>query len=382
MMCLLTLGSLGVFWWFWRPARVAQHRAPNPESQAGSSTVAASNGSPAAGSTPPPAPQTARPAGSSQPAPAFGQGSTRGSARPSGSFPATEGQEQGPDTFPRPVRDVAEAQIALARLGLSSGSVDGVDGPQTTLAVEAFQRMNHLPATGRFEPRTVELLRLARAAFTNYVVTEADLKRLQPLSSTWSGKAQQSALDYETILELVAEKTRAHPRFLRRLNPPEVFSAPAAGTVIQVPDTDPGEVSPCAFIRVALAARTLEVFDAQSNLMAHFPCSIAQRVEKRPAGELHVASIAPNPNYTFDPALFPESPEAAQLGHKLILPPGPNNPVGVAWIGLDKPGYGIHGTPLPEQVGRTESHGCFRLANWNAEYLLKTVRIGTPVYVE
>jgi len=114
----------------------------------------------------------------------------------------------------------------------------------------------------------------------------------------------------------------------------------------------------------------------------HFPCSIAARFDKRPVGELHVIAIAPNPNYTFDPELFPESPEARQLNQKLILPPGPNNPVGVAWIGLDKPGYGIHGTPNPEQIGRTESHGCFRLANWDAEYLSHLVRIGMPVFVE
>jgi lipoprotein-anchoring transpeptidase ErfK/SrfK len=296
--------------------------------------------------------------------------------------PVQDSQQPSTNLFPRPARDVVEAQIALARLGLSSGSVDGRPGPQTTLAVLAFQRSHHLTETGRLDPSTRETLLLTRAPFTNYVVTQADLDRLQPLSDTWAGKAQQTALDYETILELVAEKSRAHPEFLRRLNPPEVFLAPPAGTPIIVPDTDLGELNPCAFIRVALSSRTLEAFDSQSNLMAHFPCSIAQRVEKRPGGELHVASIAPNPNYTFDPALFPESPEAGQLAHKLVLPPGPNNPVGIAWIGLDKPGYGIHGTPRPEQVGRTESHGCFRLANWNAEHLLKIVRIGTPVYVE
>ena len=97
---------------------------------------------------------------------------------------------------------------------------------------------------------------------------------------------------------------------------------------------------------------------------------------------MHVAVVAPNPNYTFDPELFPESPEARQLNQKLILPPGPNNPVVVAWIGLDKTGYGIHGTPVTEQVGRTESHGCFRLANWDAKYLLKLVWVGMPVLVE
>jgi lipoprotein-anchoring transpeptidase ErfK/SrfK len=136
------------------------------------------------------------------------------------------------------------------------------------------------------------------------------------------------------------------------------------------------------FIRVSLSSRVIEACDASSNLLAHFPCSIGRLAEKRPAGELHVTALAPDPNYTFDPEVFPESEEGRRLGRKLILPPGPNNPVGTAWIGLDRPGYGIHGTPSPELVGRTESHGCFRLANWNAERLLKLVAVGTPVRVE
>ena len=90
----------------------------------------------------------------------------------------------------------------------------------------------------------------------------------------------------------------------------------------------------------------------------------------------------PNPDYTWDPAVFPESPEARTVGRKLRLPPGPNNPVGVAWIGLNRAGYGIHGTPKPEEVGRTESHGCFRLANWNAELLRRMAWPGLPVRVE
>src|SRR5208283_3482039 len=105
-----------------------------------------------------------------------------------------------------------------------------------------------------------------------------------------------------------------------------------------------------AFAVIHLADKFLEAFDPETNLLAHFPCSIAARVEKRPVGELHVAVVAPNPNYTFDPELFPESAEAHQLKQKLILQPGPNNPVGVVWIGLDKAGYGIHGTPAPEQI--------------------------------
>jgi lipoprotein-anchoring transpeptidase ErfK/SrfK len=182
---------------------------------------------------------------------------------------------------------------------------------------------------------------------------------------------------------MLAERSEAHPALLRKFNPGINWSNVVAGTSVRIPDTTcPEAPSKAGFVVIRLADRVLEAFDPQTNLLTHFPCSIAQSFDKRPAGELHVESIAPNPNYTFDPNTFPESAEAREMKTKLILPPGPNNPVGVAWIGLDKPGYGIHGTPNPEQVGRTESHGCFRLANWNAEYLVRIVTVGMPVRVE
>jgi lipoprotein-anchoring transpeptidase ErfK/SrfK len=278
---------------------------------------------------------------------------------------------------------VLEAQVALARQAISPGSLDGLIGIQTRAALRAFQAKEHLTVTGELDETTKELLLLAAPLCTNHTVTSNDLARLQPLSQTWLGKSQQTALDYETILELVAEKGCAHPNLIRRLNPSIDWTFVAAGTVVQMPDVAFGDPpGKAAFARISLSGKTLEAFDAKTNLLAHCPCSIAQRVEKRPAGELHVAVIAPNPNYTFDPDVFPESEEARRLNTKLVLPPGPNNPVGVAWIGLDRPGYGIHGTPNPEQVGRTESHGCFRLANWNAEYLVKLVWVGMPVYVD
>ena len=85
--------------------------------------------------------------------------------------------------------------------------------------------------------------------------------------------------------------------------------------------------------------------------------------------------------YLFDPALFAEDPDARSVSGKRVIAPGPNNPVGVAWLTLNRPGYGIHGTPHPEDIGKTESHGCFRLANWNARHLLQLVTLGTPVEV-
>ena len=284
--------------------------------------------------------------------------------------------------FPRPVRDGFEAQVALARRAISPGSIDAAIGSQTRAAIAAFQRSQKLFETATLDTNTRPLLTLDAPLLTSYIVTTNDLARLQPLGKTWLAKSEQTALDFETILELVAETAHSYPLLIQKLNPEVNWTNVAAGVVLKIPDVKyPEPASQAALVVIHLASRFLEAFDDQTNLLAHFPCSIAARVEKRPDGELHVIVVAPHPNYTVDPELFPESAELQAIGHKLILPPGPNNPVGVAWIGLDKPGYGMHGTPVPEQVGRTESHGCFRLANWDAEYLLKLVWVGLPVEV-
>jgi len=284
--------------------------------------------------------------------------------------------------FPRRARGALEAQIALARHAISPGAIDGAMGSQTRAAIAAFQRLQGLFPSRALDTNTEAVLKLDGPLLTDYVVTTNDLARLQPLGKTWLAKSQQSALEYETILELVAEKGHAYQSLVKKLNPDADWMNVVAGTVLKIPDVEyPEPDDKAAFVIIHLSDKFLEAFDTESNLMAHFPCSIAAKVEKRPVGELRVAVIAPNPNYTFDPAIFTDSPEAQAIGHRLVLPPGPNNPVGVAWIGLDRPGYGMHGTPSPEQIGRTESHGCFRLANWDAEYLLKLVWIGMPVYV-
>jgi lipoprotein-anchoring transpeptidase ErfK/SrfK len=284
--------------------------------------------------------------------------------------------------FPRPVRDALEAQVALARRAISPGSLDAAIGSQTRAAIAAFQRSKNLSETASLDTNTRPVLTLDAPLLTTYTVTTNDLARLQPIGKTWLAKSQQTALDYETIRELVAETAHSYPVLIQKLNPDVNWTNVAAGTILKIPDVSyPAAPDQAAFVIIHLSQKFLEAFDAETNLLLHCPCSIAAKVEKRPVGELHVKDIAPHPNYTFDPAVFPESPEAQAIGHKLILPPGPNNPVGVAWISLDKPGYGMHGTPAPEQVGRTESHGCFRLANWDAEYLLKLVWVGMPVEV-
>ncbi len=350
---LVILAAAGLAWFWWKASRARPHAAKAPVVKAAAASGVAPT--PATVSNPPPVqPKTNAPL-----------------------VAAIAG-------YPRPVQTPFEAQLALERQGISAGSLDGKIGSQTHAAIRAFQRQADLPLTGELDANTKSNLSLSTPPLTTYVVTSNDLARLQPISKTWTGKSQQTTLDYETILELVAEKFHSHPALIKQINPAANWMNLPAGTALQVPDVTmdnpPGKA---AFARISLAEKILEAFDAESNLLVHFPCSIAQKVEKRPVGELHVAVVAPNPNYTFDPQLFPEAPEAKEAPDvKLIIPPGPNNPVGTVWIGLDKPGYGMHGTPRPEDVGRTESHGCFRLANWNAELLLKITWIGMPVYVE
>lgn len=302
---------------------------------------------------------------------------------PSETAPAETDLPARSEPAAEPVHDWLEAQVELSRRGFSCGSIDGVRGLQSASALRAFQRNEGLDESGELDPATRAALLLTAPAMGEHTVTSEELAELQPLSSTWLEKSEQTALAYATALEFVAERYRASPKFLTKLNPGIDWENVAPGTVIKVPAA--GLFVPAtkaALLHVRLADHVLEATDDTGRIIAHFPVSIARNVEKRPVGELHVTVIIPNPNYTFDPEVFPESPEAAELGRKLIIPPGPNNPVGLAWIGLDRPGYGIHGTPEPEKVGRTESHGCFRLANWDALALIKLASVGLPVVVE
>lgn len=285
--------------------------------------------------------------------------------------------------LPRPAETLLEVQVELHRRGFSCGAIDAVSGAQTGAALRALQRAAGLTESGAPDAATRDLLVMVEPALTTWTVTAEDLAALRPLPVTWLEKSQQPSLAFATVLEQAGERFRAHPRLLQRLNPGIDWNAVEAGATLIVPAVERASVTGrAARIAIRLEARELELEDADGQVIAHFPVSIARMVEKRPLGELRVTVAITDPNYTFDPEVFPESAEAKTLGRKLIIPPGPNNPVGRAWIGLDRPGYGIHGTPDPEKVGRTESHGCFRLANWDALTLLRHVTVGMPIGVE
>lgn len=332
---------------------------------------------PLAGGTAPAAP-TANGPTLSKPTPPTPQATT-----PS---PAPEVSPVETDFRPRLPRDVFEAQVALVRDAICPGSIDGSWGGQTRNAVAAYQEKHGLRVTGQLDNPTREALKLRESPLRYYTVTENDISRLRPWPKGWLPRSELDFMGYSSVLEMVAERSCTNPKHIMRLNPQVDWTSIKAGTQLVVPHIGvrAAPSSRPEYILISLSAKTLQLYDAENRLLAHFPCSIARRVEKRPVGELSVLTVALNPNYTFNPETFPDSPEAQKVGRKLILQPGPNNPVGTAWIALSAGdgSYGIHGSPEPEQIGRTESSGCFRLANWNAEYLAPLVRSGMLVRVE
>jgi peptidoglycan hydrolase-like protein with peptidoglycan-binding domain len=158
----------------------------------------------------------------------------------------------------RTPQNVFEAQLALTRLGISAGSLDGIMGSQTRAALLAFQKRERLLLTGELDEVTRGRLVVENHPIVSRWVSSNDLARLQPVAPTWLGKSQQSALDYETMLELIAEQSQANPKFIVALNPGVNWSNVVAGTELRVPRAaypEPAEMA--ASVRISLSGKTL-----------------------------------------------------------------------------------------------------------------------------
>lgn len=273
-------------------------------------------------------------------------------------------------------------QICLDRRGFSPNAMDGQAGAKTHAALAAYCTASGLPAP---KPENVE------SAFCKYFpnepdlffeaeVTAADLAAITRIPAEPAKKAELPAMGYESILEMYAERGHVTPNTLKRLNPNVVWSNVKVGTRIKLPEISPVAVGEKAsLIKVSLSRFNISAISASGKVMALFPCSIAKdKAKLPPTGEVRIVTQIANPNYTYTPDFTPRGKKTARY----IFHPGPNNPVGTVWLGLSIPGYGIHGTPIPERIGRAESHGCFRLANWNAEKLYELVKPGTRVLIE
>ena len=273
-------------------------------------------------------------------------------------------------------------QICLDRRGFSPNAMDGQDGRKTQAALAAYCAANNLPppkpgeaatAFAKYFPNESEL-------FTVHAVTKEDLDAIVKIPADPAEKAKLPSMGYESIKEMFAERGHVTENTLARLNPKVCWTNVTVGTAIKIPEVTPAAVGElAALVKVSLSKFTVTALDAKGKPLAVFPCSIARDKAKRPkAGEIKITSYIENPNYTYTPDFVPKGKKTTRH----IFPPGPNNPVGTVWLGLSLPGYGMHGTPSPGTIGRAESHGCFRLANWNAEKLYELVRSGMRVIIE
>jgi lipoprotein-anchoring transpeptidase ErfK/SrfK len=207
-----------------------------------------------------------------------------------------------------------------------------------------------------------------------YTVTAEDVAGpFVTVPDDMESQAQLGQLGYESPAEALAERFHMAESFLKALNPGADFGT--AGTAITVIVPGGNEVgAEVARIEVDKAASAVRAFAADGKLVATYPATVGSSTFPSPDGSMEVTAIAPAPTYHFDPEGRDWGPDK-----KLTIAAGPNNPVGGTWIDLSKEGYGIHGTPDPKLIGKTSSHGCVRLTNWDAEELAKAVSKGTKV---
>ncbi len=246
------------------------------------------------------------------------------------------------------------------------GAVDGYWGKNTRKAMQAFQKKNNLQVTDSLNDETWQALtaseRLTRQpVLVSYKLTSNDVNfKTTTIPAGAEAKAELDGMYYESVTEGLAEKFHINEKYLKSLNPNASFTA---GETITVYNPGNPNTKPVSRVVADKTTQTLYAYDNKGDLVASYPTTVGSTSTPSPSGTHSVEVKVHEPNYTY----------SGDDGNKSIIPPGPNNPVGIVWIGLSKPSYGIHGSPDPARISRQASAGCVRLTNWDALALLGTI---------
>jgi lipoprotein-anchoring transpeptidase ErfK/SrfK len=290
--------------------------------------------------------------------------------------------------------------VLLDRLGFSPGVLDGQSGMALTKALKGYQAANELPESGKPDAATIAKLDAHKdvAETVEITLNDSHLRGpfVGPIPKKESEQAKLPAMGYADPMEALAERYHTTKALLVSLNSAQTKLV--QGAKIKVPNVLPGSTAypeglkpewtatlaslsvsadqpKAAKLVVDKSDGWLRAYDEAGKLIAQFPVTTGSQHDPLPIGTWKINVVDTNPKFHYNPDLFWD---AKKDDEKAMLPPGPNGPVGVVWMDLDKPHYGIHGTPVPENIGRTQSHGCIRMTNWDAARLSLMVKPGTP----
>lgn len=280
---------------------------------------------------------------------------------------------------------VVKTQVYLDRLHFSVGALDGRWGRNSAIALWWFQRSRGINATepGALDEQTFRALAAGAGgvpALVQRTLTEDDVKGpFEPVPEDVYEKAKLDCLCYESLGEKLAERFHTTQEFLEQINPDVKLGELSAGDRIWAPNVR-GPVTrdnpDIARVVISIRGNTFNAFDAAGNLVFHGPTTLGSKYDPSPRETVQVSRITFDPHFHYQPTLFHEVPDDEPEAN---LSPGPNSPVGVVWVALTKPHFGIHGTADPESIGYASSHGCVRLTNWDAQEVAHRLRPGVEV---